>query len=653
MTKTPRTVTVDAGRDAFERHAWRSAYESLRAADAVAPLDPSDLERLGEAAWWLGRLDEVIGAFERAYAAYHAAGRRRDAARAALRLSAEVDHKQEHAVAAGWLRRAERLLSEEPEATEHGFLSRARFNDALERQKQFEAAFDHAETTCAIAERLGSADLMALGLHDRGRALVALGQVDEGMALVDEATVAAVGGELGPHATAAVYCNTINACRDLADYGRAGEWTEAAKRWCERQSIAGFPGMCRVRRAEIVRLRGAWPEAEQEARLATAELRPFYLDYAAEGFYQLGEIRLRVGDLTAAEDFFRQAGELGRDPQPGLALVRLAQGRADPGATMLRRALGETAAADRLGRARLLPAQVEVALALGDGATARRASDELAGIAEAFGSPALLAAAAWASAALAVAESASEEAIAHAHRAIRHWHDVDAPYEGARSRVILGMALRASGDEEQGTLELERALAIFERLGADPDAATVRRALGRESLGDGPLVKAEVTFVFTDVVGSTPLVEAIGDDAWENLLRWHDEALRRIVGEHGGDVVKHTGDGFLVVFSGADQAIDAARAIQRALADHRRAHGFAPQVRIGLHTASGVRHGHDWSGAGVHAAARIGAQAGEGQILVSAETLGAAQRTYELTDRRTVKLKGISRAVEVAAISWR
>jgi tetratricopeptide (TPR) repeat protein len=236
---------LQEGRTAFERHAWRAAYEGFRTADAESPLDAADLERLGEAAWWLGRLDDVIGGLERAYASYQSDGRRRDAARTALRLAAEVGHRREHAVASGWLRRAERLLANEPESVEHALLSRAHSNDALGRS-DYDSALEQARATYAIAERLSDPDLMALGLHDQGRALVAMGQVDAGMALIDEATVAAVGGELGPHATAAVYCNTINACRDVADYGRAGEWTEAAKRWCERQSIAGFPGMCRV-----------------------------------------------------------------------------------------------------------------------------------------------------------------------------------------------------------------------------------------------------------------------------------------------------------------------------------------------------------------------------------------------------------------------
>jgi class 3 adenylate cyclase len=649
MTEVADQALQEA-REAFERHAWRAAHDSFLRADAAVPLAPEDLERLGEAAWWTGRLADVIAAVERAYSGYLAAGHRADAARAALRLAAEFGHKQEHAVSAGWLRRAERLLAGEPESRAQAELSRAHFNHALKRA-EFDAALEHARRTYAMAERLGDVDLMAMGLHDQGQVLVARGDVGEGMALIDEATVAAVNGELGAYATAVVYCNTINACRDLADYGRAGEWTDAAKRWCERQAIAGFPGMCRVRRAEIVRLRGAWPEAEQQARLATSELSGFYLDYAAEGFYQLGEIRLRVGDLEAAEEYFRQAREMGRDPQPGLALLRLAEGRAEAGAAMLRRALDESSA-DRLGRARLLPAQVEVAVASGDLETAHRASAELEGIAETFGSPALVASAAWAEGIRLLAGGDHRGAITRASRARKLWQEVDVPYEIARSRVLLSTALSAAGEGEPATVELEAALAIFERLGAEPDATATRRLLGPGEARVQPFQHVLTTFMFTDVVGSTQLIDAIGDEAWENLLRWHDDTLGRVIEEHGGDVVKHTGDGFLVVFAATDAALAAAQAIQRALAEHRREHGFAPKVRVGVHAAGGLRHGRDFSGAGVHAAARIAALAGEGEILASSETLDAATHRYVVSNRRALKLKGISRDVVVGTVDW-
>ena len=643
-------LSLDEAREAYERHAWRLANERFVAIDALTPLGPEDLERLGESAWWTGQLGDVMSAFERAYTGYVAQGRTVEAAAAALRLAAEYGHRRERAVSDGWLRRAERLLVDQSESTAHALLSRARFNRALERA-EFARALEHGRETYALGERLRNTDFMALGLHDQGQALVGRGDVDEGMGLIDEATAAAVSGELGPRTTATVYCNTINACRNVADFGRAGEWTEAAKRWCDRQSIAGFPGMCRVQRAEVMRLRGAWPEAEQQARLAASELRDFYLDYAAEGLYQLGEIRLRTGDLDGASDYFRQAAESGHAAQPGLALLRLAEGRPGIGAAMIREALNE-AEADRLGRARLLPAQVELGIAMGDLETAKRAAAELGQIADAYRTPVLLAWAAWAEGSRLLADGDHSGAIIQARRARKIWQEVDFPYEVARSRVLLGQALQAAGEEEPGKLELEAALSALERLGGVPDAAAVRRMLGRAEARVEEIQRVDATFMFTDVVGSTQLVEAIGDEAWENLLRWHDDTLKRLFAEQGGEVVKHTGDGFLVVFETPASALGAAQAVQRTLAANRREHGFAPQVRIGIHTAGGLRHGRDFSGAGVHVAARIGALANEGEILASTATLAAAATRYQAVDRGQVKLKGISKPVALSSVSW-
>jgi class 3 adenylate cyclase len=642
--------SLDEARQAFDRHAWRLAYERLAAADSESALGAEDLERMAEAAWWIGRLTDVITAIERAFTGYLAAGQRSDAARAALRLAAEFGHKKEPSVAAGWRRRAERLLANEPESIAHALLSRARFNDAL-AHADYAVALEHARQTYSIAERHRATDLLAMALHDQGQALIAQGDVTEGLGLIDEATVAAVGGELGPYATAVVYCNTIEACKNLADYGRAGEWTEAARRWCERQSIAGFPGMCRVGRAEIFRLRGAWPEAEEQATLAAVELRDFYLDYAGEGFYQLGEIRVRMGDLVGATDYFGQAAELGRDPQPGLALVRLAEGRPEAATMMLREALDEQAE-NRLGRARLLPALVDAAVSVGDLETARSASTELAAIADTYRTSALEAAAALAAASVSLAAGQAPLAVAEARRSRRLWQTLDFPYELARARVVLGDAIEALGDSDAAARELEAALAIFERLGAAADAGSLRVRLGRPDIAAIPIVHAQVTFMFTDVVGSTQLIEVIGDEAWENLLRWHDRVFREIFAAHGGDVVKHTGDGFLVAFPSADAGLAAGQAVQRALERHRREHGFAPQVRIGLHSSDAVRHEGDFSGAGVHIAARVAALADAGEILVTSDTLAVAA-PVDVLDRRTVALKGVSAEIEVARVGWR
>ncbi|MGH2427668.1 MAG: LuxR family transcriptional regulator, partial [Candidatus Limnocylindria bacterium] len=313
----PTTASLDRAHLALAAHRWAEAIELLRTADAEAPLAPADLDQLGQAAWWMGLLGEAIAARERAYAGHMTAGDRRAAAGSALTLAADYSHRLESSIASGWVKRAQRLLDGLPEAREHGYLERALLGGALGRG-DLDEALARAEHVLELGNRLADPDLEALGLQDKGRVLVALGRVEEGMALLDEAIVAAISGEVSPYPTAVVYCNATIACEDLADYRRASEFADAAKRWCERQAIAGFPGMCRVRRVEIIRLRGAWAEAEAEARQACAELQEFSLEYAAEGFYQIGEIRLRMGDLAAAEEAFTQAHELGREPLPGL-----------------------------------------------------------------------------------------------------------------------------------------------------------------------------------------------------------------------------------------------------------------------------------------------------------------------------------------------
>jgi tetratricopeptide (TPR) repeat protein len=372
--------TLQAGREASRRHAWSEGFDLLSAADASCPLSPEDLELLAEAGWWTGRLAASISARERAYAMHVEAANSCQAGRTAIEIGRNYFQKGDAQIGTAWLNRAERLLQGEPECIESGYLARTRGVMAFKAARDFDTALVLARQALEIGTRFGDRDLMAIALHDQGRILVAKGQVAEGMALMDEATVAAVSGELGPHATAVIYCNTITACTELADYPRARAWTEAAKRWCERQAIAGFPGMCRVYRAGILRVRGAWSEAEQEAQRASEELRDFNVGYCAAALYELGEVRLRMGDLAEAEDAFRQAHALGRDPEPGLALLRLAEGRVKAALAAIKRALANESM-DRLHRAHLLPAKVEIALAAGERDEACSAAEELEEIA--------------------------------------------------------------------------------------------------------------------------------------------------------------------------------------------------------------------------------------------------------------------------------
>jgi class 3 adenylate cyclase len=447
-----------------------------------------------------------------------------------------------------------------------------------------------------------------------------------------------------------VFCNVISTCRDLADYRRATEWADAATRWCERQSISGFPGVCRVHRAEIMRLVGSWTEAASELERACEELSTFTPQHAAAAFHELGEVRLRMGDLESAEEAFRHADEMGEDPQPGRAMLLLRRGKHDAATRSIRRSLDD--AELQLERARLLPVQAEIAFETGDPTTALAAAEELDAIANAFKTEAIRAAAGWARGLANLAGGQPAAAVRALRKTRQRWREVDAPYESARSSAMLAEALVADGDPEAAILELESARSAFERLGANPDA--LRAAERLEALRRSPTERtvARRTFMFTDIVGSTSLLEAIGDDAWNDLRRWHDETLRGLVAVTGGEEVDHTGDGFFVSFGDAASAVSCAREIQKRLAEHRRDHGFAPQVRIGLHAAEATRAGSNYMGMGVHTAARVGAVAEGGEIVASVTSVEGLEG-LDLSDRRSVALKGIAEPVEIVSIDWR
>jgi class 3 adenylate cyclase len=644
---------LQEGREAVLRHAWREAYERLQAADQAGPLDADDLEGLAEAAWWNGRSDECLGARERAYTLHLESGRPRRAALVATSLAKEQFVRNASAIGQAWLNRAQRLLQDEPVGVEHGYLTRLRAMLAVEGEDGLDRALELARETVEIGSRFGSRDLMALGLQDQGRALIAKGQLKEGMALLDEATVAALAGELAPYTTGVIYCNVIDQCQEMADYGRAREWTEAASRWCDRMAIAGFPGMCRVHRADVIGLRGGWREAELEARNAFDELRNFNAAYAAEAQYVIGVTRLWRGDLAEAREAFRHAHELGRDPNPGLALLQLTEGKVEAAATTIRRSLSTRR--QPLGRARMLPAQLAIALAADDRATAEAVARELSETAKIYPTPALRAQALTAEGVASLIAGDSEAAVRHLCEVPTLWRQVEAPYEEAKARVALASAYRAGGDPDGAVLELQAARATFSRLGA---ALNERQAVGLlVELGAAPGADeaasppATRTFVFTDIVKSTELVEAMGDDAWNEVLHWHDQMLQRLIGQHAGEEIKHVGDGMFASFERPEQAIGCAVQIQRTLAEHRRDHGFAPQVRIGVHRAPASRVGLDYRGKGVHQAARIAAVAAGGEILASWQT--AQPCKFPVSEPREVSLRGIAHPMQVVDISWR
>jgi class 3 adenylate cyclase len=443
----------------------------------------------------------------------------------------------------------------------------------------------------------------------------------------------------------------IAACRDLTDYRRATEWTEATERWCERQSVSGFPGVCRVHRAEVVAIGGDWERAEQELVRATHELEAYHATPPqADGYYAIGEIRRLKGDLAGAEQALRQAHARGRTPQPALSLIRLAEGKVAAALKAIDAAVRDETW-DQWARARLLPAQVEIAIAANDVGQARAAAEEFARISATFESPALVAQRRGAIGRVLLAEGDAGGAASEFRAAVRLWREVANPYEVARARALLSRALRVVGDEEDADLELRAALDEFVRLGAVFDMrAAAREQRLVEERRSGP-AHVRRTFMFTDIVGSTNLAEALGDVAWERLLRWHDDALRALFAASGGEVVNSTGDGFFVAFESARAGIDCAVAIQRALAEQRQASGFALSVRMGLHTAEANRRGDDYSGVGVHLAARVADVAREGEIVATSDTLAEAGEVERSNDRE-VTLKGLSAAVHIASVAW-
>jgi len=609
-------------------------------------LGADDLERFAEAAWWTGRLEQAIHLRERAYNAYSAEGDERGAARMALTLAWDHEGRGAFSVAHGWHANAERLLEGRPESPEHGRLLLTNALTALFAEGDLERAESIFGSAYELAKRVGDRDIEVLALSGKGRARIKAGRVEDGLALLDEATASAVSGGLRPHATGLVYCLTISSCRDLGDYRRAAEWTEAANRWCDQLDVTGFPGACRIHRAEVMRLRGDWPAAEAQAQAACDELHDFDRSITAGGHYEIAEIRRRRGDFTGAEEAYRTANELGSDPQPGLALLRLAEGKVDAAVAGITRTLQDTE--DPLARMRRLPAQVEIAIAAGDLATARAALKELERIVDSYKigerrAVAFDATINVANGQIQLAERDWDGAAASLQRASAEWREVGAPYETAHARMLLGLAFRRRGDEHAATVELDTALATFERLGARLDEERAKELLGR--------LATRRTFLFTDIVDSTRLLETLGDEKWRRLLARHDELVRERILEHGGEVVKKTGDGFFASFESPKGAVEAAIAIQRALADEI----VAPDVRIGAHAGNAFRagDGSDYGGQGVHVAARVGGAAGPGEILVSEETLDGVGHAFRVSDARELSLKGIDRGVDVVAVDWR
>ena len=452
---------------ALSRCDWQAAYDiALIRGSSDGEREAERLDLLADAAWWMGRLDECIESRERAYALYNELGELRQAGQCAVWLYEHYCFKARPAIAGAWLRRARHALEHDQACAEYGAL-RLREAELAHGSGDLHAGELAAREVVLLGRRLRVADIEAEALQALGRILIDEGQWSDGLQALDDAMLFAVEGRLRPYSTGKVYCSLISACEALGDLGRAAEWSEATTRWAQRHPLAVFPGLCRVHLASSLRSRGRWDEAEQQARQACTELATLNVASAAAGFAEIGEIRRRIGDLTGAEDAFRKAEELSGQPQPGLAVLRLAQGNTDAAVAVISRALDDITW-NRLGRARLLPARARIAIAADDLSGALAALEELDSIAIEFASPALLAAAASTRGRVQLA-SGDLAAVATLRQAAERWQELGAPHEVASARMLQGAALRDAGDLDAAATAFESAGVLFSQLGAKSD----------------------------------------------------------------------------------------------------------------------------------------------------------------------------------------
>ena len=479
-----RADDLERGREQSAAGSWANAHTALSRADGAAPLSGDDLELLARSAYMLGRDDEYRAALERAYRAHLEARDRPRAARCAWWVGHNLLFRGDSASAAGWFARGQRVLDRyDGDCVERGYLLIPTL-----LQHSGSGAYEAAETTAAdiveIGERFGDGDLAAVGLMEQGHALVRQGRTEEGLRLVDETMVAVTSGELSPIVAGIVYCNTIAFCRDVYELRRAREWTGALTRWCtEQPEMIAHQGLCLVHRAELMTLGGEWRDALAEARQVGRRFREGVLNERAlaHAAYREGEVHRLQGRFEAAEAAYREAMERRLEPQPGLALLRLAQGNGAAAAAAIRRAVVETT--QPLKRAALLPAYVRIMTAHSDLEAAGAATRELDGIAERQGSELLRAAAAEARGEVALAEGDALEALPALRRACEEWHELGAPHDAARAGVLLALACRALGDDDTAAFELDAARTTFARLGASPDVAWVDELRGGAGAG--------------------------------------------------------------------------------------------------------------------------------------------------------------------------
>lgn len=522
---------LGAARSAFSDKRWMEAFTRFSAADAIDGLGIDDLERCAAAAQLIGEDETSEAMWERAHLQLLEDGEVERAVRCAFWLVFGLLNRGQMAQAGGWVGRAQRLVDEHGlDCAEQGFLLVPMALRTLEEGDP-SGASEMFDRVLGFGQRFGENDLVALSRLGRGRCLIVMGRDQEGLGLLDEAMVSVTAGEVTPVVAGRIYCAVILVCQQAFDLGRAHEWTAALSEWCAAQpDIVPFRGQCLVHRSEVLQWQGDWAGAVVEAEAARDRLsEPPGQPAIGMAFYQLGELHRLRGEFAEAEAAYREASRHGRTPQPGLSCLRFMQGDLDAASAAVRRVLSEPA--DRVTRARLLAACVDIMLAAGQPDIAADAATELAAIADEVGAPMLQAMAVHATASLSLHRKDARGALDAAQRAATQWAELETPYEQARARLLAALACRELGDADSAHFEADAARQTFRRLGAAPDLQHMERLFpDPDTAAAGPLTSRQIEVLGLVAAGHPNRVIADQLHISEHTVRRHLQNIFNQIG---------------------------------------------------------------------------------------------------------------------------